>query len=318
MQRLAQQFVVVADEVYLLYPEDRGNLARVADNPEHRFFKRYGESMPAGAWNHPGTKQGIYMMGPDGEYLEGKAAANGEPRDIEARLQRALVAWETLRKQKKYANRPVPAVREAAPPDVAGKALILRASLRDLPRGEGAGTKAPSRWRRELGDSLGWRGFTEWAWNQNWIGFDDARVFVTDGSKPEPVDAETVRRLCREILVDNVRGQAPAWDDAHVQSASLSMRRLKADKVSADRVWRLEYTGEARMQDGERAFAARLRGEAEWDPQQQKFVRFELLALGDRRGAAQFNQRGDDPGPAPMGIALRLFAPEPKAEGKKR
>ena len=313
MQKLAEQFVVVADEVYLLYPEDAGNLARVADNAEHRLFKRYGESMPAGAWNHPGTKQGIYMMGPDGEYLEGKAAANGEPRDIEARLRRALQSWETLRKQKKYATRPVPAVPEAAPPEVAGKALILRASLRDLPRGEGAAAKAPSRWRRELGDSLGWRGFVEWAWNQNWIGFDDPRAFVTAAAEPEPVADDVVRRLCREILVDNVRGQQPAWEDAHVRSATLTMRRVKADKV-----WRIEYLGEARMQDGDRGFAARLRGEAEWDPQQKKFVRFELIALGDRRGAGTFNQRRDDPGPAPMGIALRLFAPLPKVAGKSR
>ena len=313
MQKLAEQFVVVADQVYLLYPEDPYNLGRVADNPEHRFFKRYGESMPSGAWNHPGTKQCIYMMGPDGEYLEGRAAANGEPRDIEARLRRALQSWESLRKQKKYANRPVPVVAEAPPPEVAGKALILRATLRDLPRGDGAGAKAPSRWRRELGDSLGWRGFTEWAWNQNWIGFDDARSFVTDASKPEAIDTEVVRRLYREVLVDNVRGQAPWWEEAHVQSASLTMRRVKAGKV-----WRLEYVGEARMQDGERAFAARLRGEADWDPQQKKFVRFELIALGDRRGAAQFNQRSEDRGSAPMGIALVLFAPAAKAGARAR
>ncbi|MCU0865373.1 MAG: hypothetical protein MUC36_16440 [Planctomycetes bacterium] len=297
----------------MLYPEDPGNLARVADNAEHRFFKRYGESMPAGFWNHPGTKQGIYMIGPDGEYLEGKAAANGEPRDIEARLQRALAAWDKLRKQKKYANRPVPAVVEAAPPEVAGKALILRASLRDLPRGQGASAKAPSRWRRELGDSLGWRGFVEWAWNQNWIGFDDPRAFVTDAAAPQPVADDVVRRLCREVLVDNVRGQQPWWEAAHVRTATLTMRRVKADKV-----WRLEYQGEARMQDGDRAFAARLRGEAEWDPQQKKFVRFELIALGDRRGAGTFNQRSEDLGPAPMGVALRLFAPQPKAAGKAR
>ncbi len=313
MQKLAQQFVVVADEVYMLYPEDPGNLARVADNEAHRLFKSYGESMPAGAWNHPGSKQGIFMMGPSGEYLEGKATANGDPRDIEARLRRALQAWETLRKQKKYANRPVPAAVEAVPPEVAGKALILRASLRDLPRDGNAEAAAPSRWRRALGDSLGWRGFTQWAWNQNWIGFDEARVFVTGSAEPVAVDADVVRRLCREVLVDNVRGQAPWWDAAHVRKAALTMRRSKAGKV-----WRLEYVGEALLQDGERSYAARLRGDAEWDPQQQRFLRFELISLGDRRGAAQFNQRHDDPGPAPMGVALRLFTPPSKVPGTSR
>jgi hypothetical protein len=50
-------------------------------------------------------------------------------------------------------------------------------------------------------------------------------------------------------------------------------------------------------------------GEAEWDPASKRFVRFDLVALGDRRGGSQFNQRAADPGPAPMGVALRLFAP---------
>jgi len=311
VQKLAQQFVVVADEVYVLYPEDPANLARVADDPAHRFFKSYGESMPKGSWQHPGTKQGIYMMGPDGEYLEGHFATSGNPRDIEARLQRALERWEELRKKRKYANRPVPAVAETAPPDVAASKLILRASLRDLPR-QPRGDDAPVRWRRGQFDDQAWPSFIQWAWNQNWIGFADPRPFVTTSKSFTPVDDEIVRRICREVLVDNVRGQAPWWRNEHVQQARLTVRRTAAGPT-----WRLEYEGEARMVDGDRSFAARLRGEAEWDPKQACFVRFELLALGDRRGAATTNQRNDDPGPAPLGIALRLFTPAP-VTGKAR
>lgn len=311
MQKLAQQFVVVADEVYLLYPEDDGNLARVADQPAHRLFKKFGESMPAGSWKHPGTKQGIYMMGPEGEYLEGLATASGDPRDIEARLQRALERWDTLRKSAKYANRPVPPVPERAPPEVADAPMILRASLRDLPRGRSNG-EVPSRWRGGQFDDRAWTAFTQWAWNQNWIGFREPRAFVTDRADATPVADAVVRRLCREVLVDNVRGQAPWWEDANVQRATLTMRRTKTDAT-----WHLEYDGEARMVDGTRGLAARLHGEAEWDPKQQRFVRFELLALGDRRGSAGANQRANDPGPAPMGIALRLFAPELSRPGAK-
>jgi hypothetical protein len=302
VQQLAEQFVVVADEVYMLYPEDAGNLARVASDPAHLLFKAFGESMPRGAWNHPGTKQGIYMMGPQGEYLEGIGAASGDPRDVVRRLERALAAWEDLRKAKKYANRPVPSIPEQAPPEVVGKPLILRASLRDLPRR--AGDEPPARWRRGAFDDGNWATFPQWAWNQNWIAFDDAATFVTDGKEPVAVAPEIVRRLCREVLVDNVRGQAPFWDDAHVQHAALTVRRLRGGAR-----WQLEFVGEVRMVDGPRGFAARLFGEAEWDPASERFVRFDLLALGDRRGGSQFNQRAADPGPAPMGVALRLFAP---------
>src|SRR5688500_19730664 len=51
---------------------------------------RSGESMPKGQWNERGTKQGVYMIGPNAEYLEGKFAASADPEDIKARMRRAL------------------------------------------------------------------------------------------------------------------------------------------------------------------------------------------------------------------------------------
>ena len=80
LAELSREFVTVADEVYMLYPEDEWNLARVKDTPQHKFFKRFGESMPLGHWRESGTRQGVYMIGPDGEYLEGRFAASSMPR----------------------------------------------------------------------------------------------------------------------------------------------------------------------------------------------------------------------------------------------
>jgi hypothetical protein len=307
VQKLSREFVPVADEVYLLYPEDPHNLARVADDPGHRLFKRFGESMPAGAWRHPGTKQGIYMLGPDGEYLEGLGAASGDPADIARRMRSALARWDELRKQKQYRSAPVPAVGVQLPCGLDPARLTLRVSLRDLANAEGT----TARWRKGAFDDRNWTTWLGWAWNQNWFQLADPRDLVTDSAQPREVGAAAFRRLCREVLVDNVRGQAPHWEDAHVQVAKLTMRRL-----AAARTWTIEYAGEARMDAGEQALAVRLYGQGEWNPATERFVRLEIVALGTREGAWSANQRERQRGPSPIGIAFRLFDPRPQPKGR--
>ena len=73
--KLSREFVTVAEEVHFIFPEGEGNLTRIAGDPAHEFFKRYGEGMPRGDWNDPGTKQGIYMIGPDAGHLIAEAVA---------------------------------------------------------------------------------------------------------------------------------------------------------------------------------------------------------------------------------------------------
>jgi hypothetical protein len=317
IQQLSREFVPVADEVYMLYPEDAGNLARVAKDPAHLLFKRYGESMPRGDWNHPGTKQGIYLMGPDGEYLEGKFAASSDPQDVRARLRRALARWAELRDAKHYADRPVPAIAEQVPPGLAQRPLLLRVSLRDLPRSDKTSSSAaPPRWRPGGFDDRDWNGFTRWAWNQNWAPIDEPRAFVPRGAGSEEVDRATFRRLCREVLVDNVRGQTPAWRDAEVQVASLRMQRTGTGSGAAA-TWTIAYDGEARMVSTGQRMELRLHGSAVWDVERERMREFVLVALGRRQGAGSFNQRTSDTAPAPIGFALRQFTPaEPAAGGR--
>jgi hypothetical protein len=307
VQELSRQFVPVADEAYLLYPEHPEHLRRVADDPAHQLFRRFGEAMPSGAWNHRGTKQGIYMLGPDGEYLEGLAAASGDPADIAVRLRRALQRWDELRQKKRYRNAPVPANGQQLPCDLDPARMTLRVSLRDLAGGEAV----TPRWQKGAFDDRNWATWIAWAWNQNWFQPEDPRAFVTAEATPVDVAPAAFRRLCREVLVDNVRGQAPHWEDRQVEHAVLRMRRLAAGKT-----WRIEYSGEARMNAGAPRLAVRLYGQGEWDPAQNRFVRFDLLALGTREGAHGANQREQQRGPSPIGIALRLFAGDGDARSR--
>lgn len=274
-------------------------MQRIANDPTHRFFRKYGESMPEGDWNHPGTKQGIYMIGPDAEYLEGRFAAGGDREDMRKRLRRALQRWQKLRKRRDYRNAPVPVADRVMPPDIEGKALAFAVSLRDLASIDDP--ESVRRYRRDRFDDRNWAEFVKWAWNRNWIAFDDPQVFVTKSKEPRPVADEVVRRLYREVLVDNVRGQAPHWREQHVETATLTMRRTKVERS----VWTIEYRGEAVMDAGPQGYRATLYGRSRWHSKTGDFESFELVAVGERRGAWRFNQRNRDPGPKPLGIALR-------------
>jgi len=291
IKRLSKEFVTVADEAYYLYPENPQHLQQAASRADHRFFRKFGEQMPPGAWNK-GTKQGIYMMGPDSEYLEGRFAASGEPDDIRQRLTRALAKWETLKKEKGYANKPIPPRPWSPPPGVEGE-LVLRVNLRDLPRGNG--DKSGSR-RHEVANTGMWMDFVKWAWNENWVAIPRAASFVPKSTSWEPIDASLVRMIAREVLVDNVRGQAPEWQDGEVKTANLSMRRMPSG--------RFEYQGEVAMASGSRGYEARIYGQGA--AQNSKFTELDLVVIGTRRGAGPFNQRENDRGPAPMGITLSL------------
>ncbi len=287
----------MADEVYMLYPEDPGNLARVKDRPDHQYFKKFGEAMPPGAWHHPGTKQGIYMIGPNAEYLEGRFAASGDVADIRARMGRALARWEILRKEQGYANAPVPPGKELLPNGISGK-LIFRVNVRDLPRLEG--DRSGARFQ-DIPQTGQWMDFTKWAWNENWTGLDGPEAFVPSGAGTEEVPSSVWNRICREVLVDNVRGQAPGWQPGDVKSARLTKRFSGSEVV---------YEGSVNLQDAQRSYTAKVYGTGKWNASTKAFEALDLVVIGTRSGASRFNQRENDKGPAPMGISLSLFLKE--------
>lgn len=300
----------VAAEAYLLYPENPEHLARVAGDPAHRFFRKYGEAMPSGDWHHPGSKQGIYLIGPEGEYLEGRFAAS-DVADVRARMERAMERWRELRKQRRYAAKPVPAHGPTTPPEHANARMLVRVSLRDVPGG------APTqvvRWRPGAFDDANWATFTQWAWNQDWHAFEDPRQFVPAGSAEQDVDAAVVRDLVTNVFVDRVRGQAPAWTPAQVRSATLRMRRVR----SAGKAIAVEYVGDADLGDGEHGVRVRLFGRGEFDVAGARCTAFELVGTGLRRGAYPANQRAQMVAPSPIGFALRLHVDDEVQRGARR
>ena len=74
--------------------------------------------------------------------------------------------------------------------------------------------------------------------------------------------------------------------------------------------WVRPEDGEERRSDT--GFEARVHGEGVWDDGRGAFVSFEIVVVGRRWGMNQYNNRADDVGPAPMGIAFTLAGTAPR------
>lgn len=189
--------------------------------------------------------------------------------------------------------------------------LALEAVARDLPRVE---DRRPDDWRKI-------------AWNLDyaWFTRDEARALVPEpraiGSRREAPWA-VVRRLARFHLRDFVRGEPFAWPQEAIRHGALTTEivAIAGERVQLALRGRIHLELETRWvrpEDGEErrypsGYDAALYGEATWDETRGAFVAFDLVAAGPRWGANQYNNRDDDLGPEPLGIAFGLAGSSPR------
>lgn len=291
---MLQQFVPVADEVSRLQRDD---------GPDCRFFQGFCEQGHYGGRTRPtNTRQGIYAVTPSGAFL-----ASCNTRDAKVVLKMLRHAWQRWTQLSPRERRGDTAALDPAsiqrserlhPKD----GLVLRAYSRDLPR-----QKVTTGWRGE-------------AWNQDhaWFRRDEMLAMVppAEVGAEQPFPDDALVRLARVHLVDNVRGQTLSHAPEHVVEHRLVARTVALDgdvqTIRFDGHVRIERSGTwATRGYGKRSaqrlgFDAQLLGAARFDRKAKRFVVFNLLAVGMRHGATEYNQRQDDFGPAPMGVALTL------------
>ena len=298
MQELAAKFVPVADEV--------SRLQRDAE-PDCRFFQGFSEKGHYGGRTKPSnTRQGIYAVTATGEFLASvnTRAAN----DVVKMLTGALAKFDAMPRAERTGDKPLfDAAKvkrfEALQPEAG---LVLQVFTRDLPRAKVTG---------------GWRGE---AWNQDhaWLRQDEVASCIPDASvgaereMPTPI----LQRLVRAHLLDNVRGQTFSHRVEDIESARLVLRtttvtatelvlRLQgAVRIDRRGTWATRGYGKASPQ--RLGYDATLLGTARVDRKTGAITRFQLLAVGLRWGATEFNGRQDDFGPAPMGVAFALAPQE--------
>lgn len=185
--------------------------------------------------------------------------------------------------------------------------LVLRVHTRDLPR--------------DVPQEVRWAD----AWNLDfaWFKKEEIRQFLPDSPEPgqeHPVPQELVHRLVRLHFLDNVRGQTSPYRADAVKEASLTSRvtEIEGDEVvlRLEGRSRTEQQGRGTTRDNrgrERGAGPQSRGvDLDWlgfarfDLKQGRFVHFEVVAVGHRWGATQYNVRGHDLGPEPFGVVLSL------------
>lgn len=258
------------------------------------------------------TRQGTYALSPSGIFL---ASCNtNDPAQMAKMLQRALDTWNTMPKGDRLrASLPQPQLQRAEtkrPSD----GLILRVFSRDLPRGDGVACATD--WRKD-------------AWNQDYAWFNKVEVstFIPVERRvgaSVTIPQKLAARLARAHFVDNVRGQTPSFPPEAIKVAEITS---VVEKVAGDTI-RLRLTGHTvadetgrwavegfrdmeKPTDQKRTIETKLLGHAIYDAKAERFTEFELVAVGTRAGATQYNGRGDDPGPAPIGYYLTLAKENP-------
>jgi len=222
-----------------------------------------------------------------------RARANStDPRRIETLLREGLAAWEALPADERA--RPVPAAarpghrwEDSFPED----GLALTAVHRDLTRdADGELCAEGGRWNLD----------------HVWFSRDEARAWL-----PERLEVGEQRRLPEPLLerwacfhlVDNVRGQEGPFAPLDVERAEIvstvvarDARRVTLHIACATRAastgeWNLGQNPWSKFPNRPRALQAELAGRAVWDTRTERFVAFELVALGTSWGGSGLNGR---------------------------
>ncbi len=237
-----------------------------------------------------------------------------DPKRMAAMLQLALDKWNSMSEaQRMQTGDPSAQTAQLDRPEkrYPKDGLVLRVFSRDLPR-----EKQTSDWRAG-------------AWNQDyaWFRAEEARSLLPSKlSKGEKVRVPEalIGRLARLNFVDDVRGQTSSYSEQDVLAAALesevanvasgiaTVRFRGATQAEREGVWVIEGSrGEQESAPHKLGMYLKLFGTAEFDVAKSKFVSFEVLAVGTRFGATQYNGRHDDMEPAPIGFCLSLAGDTP-------
>jgi len=280
VQKLAAEFVVAADACDRMQKE-------FCQDEDALLFRKFAKQRTINKGNRGGA-QGHYAVTPSGELLA--ASSSADSKVLVEMMKQGLAKWATLpRKKRLLPKSPDPKAaenwrrKEKLYPD---DGLVLRVIARDQRR---------ERWP----DSN-----LDYAWFRK----DEARALLPAKPKKDAkhdVPRELVQRLARFHLLDNVHAlNYTFFPKEAIEKARLTsiVLQVKDDLVS------LIFEGETRaslVSPKKIGYEPKLLGRATFNLKEQKFLSFELLAVGMRWGLGNCNQR-HNPAPALMGIVFTL------------
>ena len=278
-----------------------------------RFFRKIAEQGHyAGRTKPTSTRQGLYIATVDGTLLASNNT--GSPIEVLRLMHKGINAWNRGAKNSKGK------FKSSAEPDENYKVtfpeggLILRETMRDLPR------------PRQLHHKTAPHNF-----DHVWMTAEEVKSFAP--AKPEPglkyeIPEKYVRRLVQFHLIDQVKGESPAWEKSQIINASISALVTQvADEESGTPRIRIKLKGSAKCIcpptgernpytnlriTAERGIEVVIRGWLTYDTKTESFTDFDLLACGERWGTATYSFRGRDMERSPIGFAFEQLEVKPE------
>lgn len=324
MRELAlQHFVLAADNTYLL---------RSGEGPEGELFLNvvrqghYGDSEERIA----ATWQGVYAFTPDGDLLASTSVYTAEA--VEATLTDAVAAWN----ERSAADETIATAEASTQRDQRAHAgtrwqnfypedgLVLHSWARYLPHEtESAPGQEPLDPERRSMDYA-------WFTADEMSGLVPARL--EEGATRE-VDPAVVERLARFHVVDSVPCLPQCFDAEDVETAEMTARieRVDGARIHVRMEGRTRAASTSRMERAatwmrvegpgpfvsEHGVTGRILGRAVYDTASERFVAFDMLAVGETWRAPW---RAADAAPSPenrqvipLGIGFSLAADTPSA-----
>lgn len=297
----------MANEQYIPVAADDWYQRRRKD-AEGEFFRKVSEQGPRKGVGS-GTRQGIYCFTADGTLLAFKNA--GQDADVMREVfQDGLKKWNRLPAERRKPGAvkvgeagKVDSQYSRKPPE---GGLILTAYTRILDRDKSG------EWCKGTCDVLGG---DRAARDHVWLTADEAKSLLparVEVGAEFPVPPKIAERIARFHLLDNTRGEPPAWERSQVRANDM---RLVVESASPERI-RLRLEGAVLLADdadavrAKRGFDAKLNGRLEYDRKNENWTRFDIAAAGDCWGESTFT-RNARPGRQPLGVAFELAGDSP-------
>ncbi|MCW8132382.1 MAG: hypothetical protein KIS92_18690 [Planctomycetota bacterium] len=303
VQKLSENFLCATAEVWTLATGKSG----ASD-----FFHK------AGGPANGGAAHGLYLFTPDGEGMGFHFLSR--PKDpVVKLLKEGLKKWEGIAAAKGYKPKPVPPLPSAEtwPERAAKSGCFLYVVARDLSRGDGSPFPDPNN---------PWALQAKWRWNHSFLDLSasEAQAFLPKDGKSAVPDA-LFKRIAKKFFCDNANGNNHGYrTDDFLKKGSLTVESLGAqgslvtvrmhgevkceegtDGYNASMGDQLAITGDHRIDvHGLYGYEANLHGKAVYDTAKQKFVFFELVAVGNRKGLRPKNE--NEYWPTRMGVCITL------------
>jgi hypothetical protein len=280
---------------------------RRRNDAEGEFFRKVADQGPRkGAGGS--TRQGVYALTAGGKLLAYRN--HHDPLVMRSVLAQALRAWRKLPEDQRKPGAvkvtdagKADAAYDRAPPAGALIVSVYTRILDKTPAGEFcAGSCQVPGGDRSARDHL-------WLTEAEWKALLPASP--RQGAKVA-VPAALAHRLARFHLLDNTRGEPPAWRRQEVRSLKIGLTLAEVSDTAVT----LRLEGSALLATAAdppraaRGYDARLLGWLRYDRKKRVFDRFNVVAVGEHWGESALTRRAR-PGRTPLGVAFELSRGEP-------